>query len=119
EVRGGVGPGQPLGDPDREALDHGAGRRVATDFLAQTIVRMSLTDASPAHDTGLPNPEEDARMIRTGDEYRASIRDGREVWIDGERVADVTAHPAFKPIVDAKARMYDLARDATAAPTMT
>lgn len=24
-------------------------------------------------------------MIRTGDEYRASIRDGREVYIDGER----------------------------------
>src|SRR5438270_5445447 len=57
-------------------------------------------------------------MIRTGDEYRAGLRDGREVWIDGERVADVTAHPAFKPIVDAKARMYDLAHDAAAA-TMT
>ena len=26
-------------------------------------------------------------MIRTGDEYRESIRDGREVWINGERVA--------------------------------
>ena len=25
-------------------------------------------------------------MIRTGDEYRASIRDGRAVWINGERV---------------------------------
>jgi 4-hydroxyphenylacetate 3-monooxygenase len=58
-------------------------------------------------------------MIRTGDEYRAGLRDGREIWIDGERVADVTAHPAFKPIVDAKARMYDLAHDATAAATMT
>ena len=27
-------------------------------------------------------------MIRTGDAYRASIRDGREVYINGERVAD-------------------------------
>ena len=35
-------------------------------------------------------------MIRTGDEYRESIRDGREVWIDGERVADVTTHPAVQ-----------------------
>lgn len=53
-------------------------------------------------------------MIRTGDEYRASIRDGREVWINGERVADVTTHPAFKPIVDVRARIYDLAHaDAT------
>ena len=48
-------------------------------------------------------------MIRTGDAYRAGLRDGREIWIDGERVADVTTHPVFRPIVDAKARMYDLA----------
>ena len=50
-------------------------------------------------------------MIRTGEEYRESLRDGREVWIDGERVADVTTHPAFKPIVDARARIYDLAHE--------
>ena len=29
-------------------------------------------------------------MIRTGDQYRASIRDDREVYIDGARVKDVT-----------------------------
>jgi 4-hydroxyphenylacetate 3-monooxygenase len=58
-------------------------------------------------------------MIRTGEQYRAGLRDGREIWMDGERVADVTTHPALKPIVDAKARMCDLAHDAAAAPTMT
>jgi 4-hydroxyphenylacetate 3-monooxygenase len=51
-------------------------------------------------------------MIRTGEEYRESIRDGREVWIDGERVEDVTTHPAFRPIVDVRARIYDLAHEA-------
>jgi 4-hydroxyphenylacetate 3-monooxygenase len=50
-------------------------------------------------------------MIRTGDEYRASIRDGREVYIDGERVDDVTTHPAFKPIIDVRARIYDMAHE--------
>lgn len=50
-------------------------------------------------------------MIRTGDEYRESIRDGREVWINGERVKDVTTHAMFKPIVDARARIYDMAHD--------
>ena len=50
-------------------------------------------------------------MIRTGDEYRDSIRDGRDVWIDGERVKDVTEHPMFKPLVDARARIYDMAHD--------
>jgi 4-hydroxyphenylacetate 3-monooxygenase len=47
-------------------------------------------------------------MIRTGDEYRASIRDGREVYINGERVKDVTIHPMFKPLVDIRARLYDM-----------
>jgi 4-hydroxyphenylacetate 3-monooxygenase len=50
-------------------------------------------------------------MIKTGDEYRDSIRDPREVWIDGQRVDDVPTHPAFKPIVDARARIYDLAHE--------
>jgi 4-hydroxyphenylacetate 3-monooxygenase len=50
-------------------------------------------------------------MIRTGEAYRESLRDGREVWIDGERVDDVTTHPAFKPIVDVRARIYDLAHE--------
>jgi 4-hydroxyphenylacetate 3-monooxygenase len=47
-------------------------------------------------------------MLRTGQQYRDGLRDGREIWIDGERVTDVTTHPAFKPIVDVKARMYDI-----------
>ena len=51
-------------------------------------------------------------MLRSGEEYRESIRDGREVHINGERVEDVPSHPAFKPIVDARARMYDMAHEA-------
>ena len=47
-------------------------------------------------------------MLRTGEQYKEGLRDGREVWIEGERVKDVTKHPAFKPIVDVKARMYDI-----------
>ena len=31
-----------------------------------------------------------------GDEYLESLRDGREVWIYGEKVDDVTTHPAFR-----------------------
>lgn len=50
-------------------------------------------------------------MIRTGEQYRASIRDGREVHINGERVHDVTTHPMFKPIVDIRARAYDMQHD--------
>jgi len=50
-------------------------------------------------------------MLLTGAAYRESIRDGRQVWIDGERVRDVTTHSAFKPIVDVRARVYDMAHE--------
>src|SRR5262245_27962211 len=36
-------------------------------------------------------------MLMTGKEYLDSIRDGRRVYIGGEVVEDVTAHPAFAP----------------------
>ncbi len=58
-------------------------------------------------------------MIRTGEEYRDSIRDGREVWIDGEQVTDVPSHPAFKPLVDVRARIYDMAHDPATSDIMT
>lgn len=51
-------------------------------------------------------------MIRTGAEYIESIRDGREVWLNGERVTDVPTHPHFKPLVDVRARMYDMQHEA-------
>ncbi len=46
--------------------------------------------------------------LLTGAEYIESLRDGREVWMDGERVEDVTAHPAFAGMIKAVARMYDM-----------
>lgn len=47
--------------------------------------------------------------LKTGDQYRESLRDGRRVWMDGVFIEDVTTHPAFKPIIDARARVYDMA----------
>ena len=58
-------------------------------------------------------------MIRTGDEYRDSIKDNREVFMNGERVKDVTAHPMFKPLIDIRARMYDMAHDPATRDVMT
>ncbi|GAA3676857.1 4-hydroxyphenylacetate 3-monooxygenase, oxygenase component [Arthrobacter ginkgonis] len=58
-------------------------------------------------------------MIRTGNEYRESIRDGRQIWIDGEKVKDVTTHPMFKPVVDVRARIYDLAHEEHSRKVMT
>ena len=46
--------------------------------------------------------------LLTGPAYRDSLRDGRAVWIGGERVADVATHPLFQPMVDTVAAIYDL-----------
>ena len=58
-------------------------------------------------------------MIRTAAEYRESIRDGRQVWINGEKVDDVPTHPMFKPLVDIRARIYEMQHDAATRDTMT
>jgi 4-hydroxyphenylacetate 3-monooxygenase len=51
-------------------------------------------------------------MIRTGQQYLDSIRDDREVYINGERVKDVTKHPMLKPLIDIRARIYDMQHEA-------
>ncbi len=58
-------------------------------------------------------------MIRTGSEYRDSIRGNREVYINGEKVDDVTAHPQFKPLVDVRARIYDMQHEEAHKDVMT
>ncbi|NTF97916.1 4-hydroxyphenylacetate 3-hydroxylase family protein [Rhizobium rhizogenes] len=48
----------------------------------------------------------------TGTEYLDSIRaDGREVWLDGERISDVVTHPAFRNSARMIARLYDALHD--------
>src|SRR5437667_9097745 len=55
----------------------------------------------------------------TGAEYLESLRDGREVYIYGERVADVTAHPAFRNTARSIARLYDALHDPKSQPVLT
>src|ERR1051326_7014014 len=43
----------------------------------------------------------------TGAEYLESLRDGREIWLYGERVKDVTTHPAFRNTARMIARHYE------------
>ena len=47
----------------------------------------------------------------TGKEYLESLQDGREIWIYGERVQDVTTHPAFRNVARMIARLYDALHD--------
>jgi 4-hydroxyphenylacetate 3-monooxygenase len=47
--------------------------------------------------------------MRTGADYLRSLQDGRAVFLDGERVADVTTHPAFRGAARSLARLFDIA----------
>ncbi len=46
-------------------------------------------------------------MLRTGQQYKDGLQKGREIWMDGEQVKEVTTHPACKPIVDVKAPRFN------------
>ena len=58
-------------------------------------------------------------MIRTGKEYKESLRDDRQIWINGERVKDPTEHPQIKPVIDIRARIYNMQHDAKTQDAMT
>ena len=47
--------------------------------------------------------------MRSGSDYLKSLNDGRQVFVDGEKVADVTEHPAFREAARSVARLYDIA----------
>src|SRR5947207_2789217 len=55
----------------------------------------------------------------TGAEYLESLRDGREIYIYGERVKDVTTHPAFRNTARSLARLYDALHDPRTADVLT
>src|SRR6202012_3647880 len=79
-----------------------------------------VTAAAPAHPPLRRGQRVDLRVatmtnrLLTGESYLESLRDGREVWIDGERVGDVTPHPAFRNA----ARSVAALDDAVAAPEL-
>jgi 4-hydroxyphenylacetate 3-monooxygenase len=58
--------------------------------------------------------------LRTGEEYVRSIKaDGRQVFVNGELVKDVTIHPAFKGAVQSVAKLFDMAADPANRERMT
>src|SRR5205809_2050755 len=46
-------------------------------------------------------------VMKNGAMHLQSLRDGREVYIQGARVEDVTTHPAFRNAVATAASLYD------------
>ncbi len=49
-----------------------------------------------------------AVSLRTASGFVESLRDGREIWLGGERVVDVTAHPLLRGAALTIAALYGL-----------
>ena len=57
---------------------------------------------------------------RSGQDYLKGLQEQpREIWLQGERVADVTTHPALRNGARAIASMYDMQHDPALRDTMT
>lgn len=59
------------------------------------------------------------RLPMTGSEYLESLRDGREIWMYGKRVRDVTTHPGFRNAARMVARLYDALHDPATREVLT
>ncbi|MFH8223969.1 4-hydroxyphenylacetate 3-hydroxylase family protein [Streptomyces sp. NPDC018057] len=57
--------------------------------------------------------------MRTGADYLASLKDARQVYVDGDIVDDVVHHPAFAPIATTIAELFDEAADPASGMTRT
>ena len=48
-------------------------------------------------------------MTRSGQDYLAGLKDGRCIFLDGKRVADVTTNDAFRNVAASMAKLFDFA----------
>ena len=49
--------------------------------------------------------------MRTGRDYLQSLEDARTIYVDGQKVADVREHDAFRGVVQSVAALYDYAAE--------
>lgn len=57
--------------------------------------------------------------LRTADEFREGLRDGREVYVRGKRVPDVTQHADLRVAIGHAAGVFELASDPETAELFT
>ena len=57
--------------------------------------------------------------IRTGRAFLDSLRDDRQIWIDGERVTDVATDRRFAAAAHSMAELYDMQHDPALLERMT
>jgi len=72
------------------------------------------THVSSAHDI-----TQRGKGIMTGAQFLESLRDGRQVWFEGQKVEDVTTFEPFKGLCASLAHLYDLQHEAATQGDMT
>src|SRR6185312_4536927 len=75
--------------------------------IQQPVVEETAVQRNPAANAAANTARNFATRPMTGEEYIASLQDGREIYLHGERVTDVTTHPAFRNPIRMVARLYD------------
>ncbi len=58
-------------------------------------------------------------MTKSGQDHISSLRDGRQLFIDGTLVEDVSTHPAFRNVTASIGRMFEFANQPQNADLMT
>ena len=58
-------------------------------------------------------------MIKNGEQHRASLRDGRQIFLNGAAVHDYTEHAAYRNSIDSACRLYDFQSDPQNSALMT
>jgi 4-hydroxybutyryl-CoA dehydratase/vinylacetyl-CoA-Delta-isomerase len=54
------------------------------------------------------NQKKEVMVLRTAKQYVESLNDGRIIYFNGEKVPDITKHPAFRGSINARALAYEL-----------
>ncbi|CAN7235983.1 hypothetical protein LJR015_000871 [Peribacillus frigoritolerans] len=57
--------------------------------------------------------------MMNGKEYLESLRDVRTAFLNGDKVDDVTTHPAYRNSARSIAQLYDALHDPDTAPILT
>ncbi len=87
--------------------------------LAEVFIRFHNLRVAPkgceSHDRRRPFEGQGTGVgARKGQEYVAGLRDGRAIWVGGQRVADVTDFPPFAGALNSMAGLYDLQHERAA-----
>ncbi|MDF5900390.1 4-hydroxyphenylacetate 3-hydroxylase N-terminal domain-containing protein [Pseudomonas aeruginosa] len=82
-------------------------RRCATRTCSATDQPRRPCAPRPASRQGTSMSHSVPNALMTGADYLDSLRDGRQVYLNGERVADVTRHRAFRNACRSIAGLYD------------